>query len=357
MEGPRTERVVRQLRELYRRYGYTQYRMSKFEPYDLYVRNKSFLVSEDILTFTDADGRLMALKPDVTLSIVKDAKKGGGLQKVCYSENVYRTSPMSRSFREIMQTGLECVGEIDLVAMGEVLLLAAKSLETVSGDYLLDVSHLGLAAGLLDSAGLPEEGRGELWAHMGEKNVPALLACCRELGLDGDTAGSLCRLTSLYGPPEELLPELEGMVRGERMAAALEELGAVCALVPEGRLRLDFSIVSGMDYYNGLVFRGYLPGLPDSVLSGGRYDNLLRQMGRKDAAIGFAVYMDLLDRLEGGQDGPDADVLLLYEDGTPARAVLEEAGSLRQAGQSVRVERRVPEGLTFRTVRKAGERG
>ena len=147
------------------------------------------------------------------------------------------------------------------------------------------------------------------------------------------------------------------MVRGERMAAALEELGAVCALVPEGRLRLDFSIVSGMDYYNGLVFRGYLPGLPDSVLSGGRYDNLLRQMGRKDAAIGFAVYMDLLDRLEGGQDGPDADVLLLYEDGTPARAVLEEAGSLRQAGQSVRVERRVPEGLTFRTVRKAGERG
>ena len=144
MEGPQTERVVRQLRELYRRYGYTQYRMSKFEPYDLYVRNKSFLVSEDILTFTDADGRLMALKPDVTLSIVKDAKKGGGLQKVCYSENVYRTSPMSRSFREIMQTGLECVGEIDLVAMGEVLLLAAKSLETVSGDYLLDVSHLGL---------------------------------------------------------------------------------------------------------------------------------------------------------------------------------------------------------------------
>ena len=57
-----SERVVGQLRELYRRYGYIQYKMSKFEPYDLYVQNKSFLVSEDILTFTDADGRLMALK-------------------------------------------------------------------------------------------------------------------------------------------------------------------------------------------------------------------------------------------------------------------------------------------------------
>ena len=85
MEGPRTERVVGQLRELYRRYGYTQYRMSKFEPYDLYVRNKSFLVSEDILTFTDADGRLMALKPEVNLSIVKTVMEVAGPQKVYYN--------------------------------------------------------------------------------------------------------------------------------------------------------------------------------------------------------------------------------------------------------------------------------
>ena len=65
----REELAMLKLRELYRRYGYTQYKMSKFEPYDLYVRNKSFLVSENILTFTDTDGKLMALKPDVTLSI------------------------------------------------------------------------------------------------------------------------------------------------------------------------------------------------------------------------------------------------------------------------------------------------
>ena len=126
MEPFNTEQLARQLRELYRRCGYTQYKMSKFEPYDLYVRNKSFLVSGDILTFTDADGRLMALKPDVTLSIVKNAREGAGLQKVYYSENVYRTSPMSQGFREIMQTGLECIGELDLTAMGEVLALAAE---------------------------------------------------------------------------------------------------------------------------------------------------------------------------------------------------------------------------------------
>ena len=156
-----SEQTAQRLEELYRSYGYIQYKMSKFEPYDLYLRNKNFLVSKDILTFTDGDGRLMALKPDVTLSIVKNARGGEGLQKVYYRENVYRTSPMGRGFREIMQTGLECVGEIDLTAMGEVLRLAAESLAAIGEDYLLDLSHLGFAAGLLDSGGV-EEGREEL---------------------------------------------------------------------------------------------------------------------------------------------------------------------------------------------------
>lgn len=349
-----SEQAVQRLRELYRRYGYIQYKMSKFEPYDLYVRNKSFLVSEDILTFTDADGRLMALKPDVTLSIVKNAKEGAGLQKVYYSENVYRTSPMTRGFREIMQTGLECVGEMDLVAMGEVLMLAARSLELIGGDYLLDVSHLGFVAGLLDSGNAPEECRTELLKRMGEKNAAALGGLCRELGLDPEMTEDLCRLTTLYGTPAQVLPQLEEMVRGERMASALAELRDVCALVPGGNLRLDFSVVNNMDYYNGLIFQGYLPGLPSGVLSGGRYDNLLRQMGRGDGAIGFAVYMNLLERLERREETFDADVLLLYDDAMPASAVLREAEACRRAGQTVRVERRRPEGLSFRAIRKVG---
>ena len=68
------ERVILRLRALYDRFGYDRYKMSKFEEYDLYVRNKSFLLSDHIITFTDTSGKLMALKPDVTLSIVKNTK-------------------------------------------------------------------------------------------------------------------------------------------------------------------------------------------------------------------------------------------------------------------------------------------
>ena len=66
------EKAVFELRSLYSKYGYSRYRMSKFEEYDLYVRNKDFLISDNIITFTDTDGKLMALKPDVTLSIIKN---------------------------------------------------------------------------------------------------------------------------------------------------------------------------------------------------------------------------------------------------------------------------------------------
>ena len=83
------ERAELELRALYRGRGYTKYKMGKFEEYDLYAENKSFLVSDSIITFTGSGGKLLALKPDVTLSIVKSTKDGE-LSKEFYSENVYR---------------------------------------------------------------------------------------------------------------------------------------------------------------------------------------------------------------------------------------------------------------------------
>ena len=84
----REERVLFELRSLYQKYGYARYKMGKFEEYDLYVRNKDFLVSDGVITFTDTDGRLMALQPDVRLSIIKPPRPApGAVQKRCYSDN------------------------------------------------------------------------------------------------------------------------------------------------------------------------------------------------------------------------------------------------------------------------------
>ena len=120
------------LRSLYKQYGYKQYKMNKFEEYELYLENKDFLISDNIITFTDTNNKLMALKPDVTLSIIKNlSKENTDLQKLFYTENVYRISDRTESFKEIMQVGLECIGNIDTYCIYEVLKLAAESLKSL----------------------------------------------------------------------------------------------------------------------------------------------------------------------------------------------------------------------------------
>jgi len=347
------ERASYLLRGLYRQHGYLPYHMSKFEEYDLYVRNKSFLVSDKILTFTDTDGRLMALKPDVTLSIVKNTPDSvQGLHKVYYNEHVYRTSTAAAGYREILQTGLECIGQVDQLAVAEVISLACQSLELIDREYLLDLSHMGFVAGMLTD--LDGELQRELLTAIGEKNVPAIAALCVNHGIQADRQRQLERLATIYGQPSQVLPTLGELACSEASRQAWEELSQLCSLL-EGmgctqRLRLDFSIVNDMNYYNGVIFRGYLPGLASGVLSGGRYDKLLQKMGKQGGAIGFAVYLDQLEWLEKQEPSYDADVLLLYSAADAPAAVAEMARQLRQEGRSVRVEQTAAQEGRFREI-------
>lgn len=106
--------------------------MSKFEEYELYAKNKDFLVSDRVITFNDTNGKLLALKPDVTLSIIKNTEDAPGIKtKLCYDEKVYRPSGSTHRFKEITQIGLECIGDIDLYDIYETVDIAAHALSLV----------------------------------------------------------------------------------------------------------------------------------------------------------------------------------------------------------------------------------
>ena len=346
----RVERAVFGLRALYSQYGYAQFKMSKFEEYDLYVRNKSFLVSDHVITFTDMGGKLMALKPDVTLSIVKNSRDlPGKVQKVYYDENVYRVPRGGLSYREIMQVGLECIGDIDTYCVAEVLTLAAKSLSQISEDYVLDVSHLGVVAALIDRMGVSEEGRQRILSCVGEKNVPGIDGVLADEGIDGAKAEALKRLMTANGDCEATLAQLAKEKDCEEAAEALSNvLRAVRAVLPEGKIRIDFSVVNDMNYYNGIVFKGFVNGIPSSLLSGGQYDNLMRKMGKSSGAIGFAVYLDLLDELGNDVAEYDTDVVLLYDDDTDATAISCAVRDLVQAGERVIARKTAPTKLKYK---------
>ncbi len=345
----REERAVFELRALYQRYGYRQYKMGKFEEYDLYVRNKDFLVSDGIITFTDTSGRLMALKPDVTLSIIKNSTdEPGTVHKVFYNENVYRISGSTRNFKEIMQTGLECIGDIGIYEMCEVIMLAAESLRTVSEDYLLDISHLGIISAITEKMGLDEAESAELIRCLGEKNADGI-----EKLTEGRDAQAILRLVNAYGEPSRVIAELRPNLSG-KAAKALDELEAIVDILAsngyQDRIRLDFSILNDMNYYNGVVFRGYINGIPSGVLSGGQYDRLMQKMGRKSGAIGFALYLDLLERLAGEKAAYDVDTIIIYEDGCDMKALSRVVREIADSGRSVIAQKRVPDSLRFRSM-------
>ncbi len=343
------EKAVFALRALYEGYGYAPYKMSKFEEYDLYVRNKEFLISDGVITFTDTDGKLMGLKPDVTLSIIKNSRdEAGCVQKVYYNENVYRVSEDAHCFKEILQAGLECMGDIDDGCVYEVLRLAAESLRRIAPQAVLDVSHLGVIDSLLE--GVAAEGRRAICHCMGEKNAHELAQVCVTYGVAEDTAAKLLKLVNLYGTPDKVLLSLTALI-GE--TPAIDTLRKLATALIEGGygdlLRIDFSVVDEGSYYNGIVFRGFAAGVPDSVLSGGQYDRLMRQMGRRGGAVGFAVYLDRLGRMPEAAREYDVDTLILYDEGCNLTALYAAADSLRKEG-SVMLQKEIPAKLTYRQV-------
>lgn len=346
-----SEKMVFTLRSLYDQYGYSQYKMSRFEEYDLYARNKDFLISDGVITFTDTDGKLMALKPDVTLSIVKNSRDTTSeLQKLYYHENVYRISRSSRAFQEIMQVGLECLGDIDDYCITEVLTLAAISLRCISGDCILDISHLGLVSELMDSAGIPQSEKTRLFGYIGEKNAHELTRACAALGVSEAYVAVLTELTTLSGPLSQTLPKLNALlarrVGEDTLAHFIRVLSALADSEVGSILHLDFSVVDDFHYYNGFVFKGFIAGLPGSILSGGQYDKLMRKMHRNSGAIGFAVYMDLLERLERRRQAYDVDAVLLYDDSADLRVLRHRVGEIAAEGTRVRALRQKPDQLT-----------
>ena len=347
-----TEKTISSLCALYAKRGFKQYHMSKFEQYDLYAKNKDFLVSENVITFTDTDGKLMALKPDVTLSIIKNGKDGDGVSKVFYNEHVYRVSKGTGSFKEFTQVGLECVGELDDYALSEVIFLATKSLECVSEDYVLDLSHLGIVNGVLDALKISESSKNKIIEYLGEKNAHGALSVCEEEGVSQQNVEILKKLINTYGSQEKVLPLLESLNVDDNTDCAIKQLknvlSALNALGVGDKINIDFSVVSDTNYYNGLVFKGFISGIPVGIISGGQYDNLMQKFKRRDRAIGFAVYLDELETLLSSTAEYDVDVLVAYGNAVDLVEINKVVKEITDGGESVFACAKIPENLKYK---------
>ena len=348
------ESVALSLRSLYSGFGYSQYKMSKFEEYALYIRNKDFLVSDGIISFTDTNGRLLALKPDVTLSIINNSKDvEGQVQKLYYDENVYRISGSTHSYKEIKQTGLECIGDVGFNEICEVILLAIRSLESISNRFVFELSHVGIMETVFKELELSGETKKTVLSCINSKNEDDLFKLVKEEKLTLANAKILTVFMKNFVSFEEAVSSLKDFC-GEECTQQLKEFEDILLFLKEfgfeRKIKVDFSSANTMSYYSGVAFSGYVEGIPTRVISGGRYDKLMKKMGRSSGAIGFAVYLDNLERYNFEQKEFDVDVLLLHSGNTVM--ALKTAEEFSKGGETVRVCSFIPNGLTYRRLVK-----
>lgn len=341
------EKIALELRELYERYGYTKVTVSDFEEYELYSDNRNFLSEPNLITFMNTDAQLMALRPDVTLSIVKNtsAQKSDIAQKNYYVESVYRFMPENSDYKRIDQLGIECIDGNTDYANSEVLNLALESLSFINDNFILDLSHVGFVSGLLDHYDLGDEVNNNIFKNLHTKNIHDMAKALSGTELDEDDKAKILSLCSLGGKFKTTIEQARKIVVNDQMKEALDELEEVYRIVSLSgcdkyidKINLDFSVINDLDYYNGLIFRGYIENLSKVVLAGGRYDNLLRKLGKQRTGIGFAISLDELDRYFEPKKQYDFDIVVLYQEGAELPRLLSLVREYVAKGRKVRVE-------------------
>lgn len=341
------ELTVLKLRKLYEDRGFKKFRMSKFESYDFYAKNKDFLVGNRIITFTDLNGKLMALKPDVTLSIVKNADNTAERQKLYYTENVYRESKDIHEFKEISQVGLEVLGDIDLFQTVEIITLAIKSLLELDENAILEISHMGYTEGLLDCLTNDSHLRSELHKLFKEKNAHDLIKLAEANSLPKSPVNTAVDVMSCKSSDDETIENALSNALNSRMQEAVNEVSAIFSLLKKSGLdkhiRIDFSVTDDPGYYNGILMHGYVHSIPRDVLSGGRYDSLMTKMGKdKTQAMGFAIYFDALDRKLHIRNRIGTDAIVVYNENSDINTLADFCNSLDSDGISYNAVTQMP---------------
>lgn len=347
------DNVLFKLEKLYERYGYVKLKTSKFEKYDFYVNNKYFFSSSGMITFTDINGDLLALKPDNTFSIAKSLRVGlYEAKKIYYYDDVYRICSKTKLYEKIMQYGVECIGYLDLYNLCEIVGLAADSLNNISNESVLNISHLGVVLSLLRNFNIEEMKRIQLLKFIEDKNVRGIETMCNIMEIPDDVIVEILSLISAYGPVDMVIPKLKNKIKNARALEYLDELDYIVKAVQNKtkvKIIIDMSITTGyMNYYDGIIFKGFIKDVSSSVVVGGQYNKLMKYFDRNISAVGFGIYLDFIRRNHKVKH--DIDIFVLYNDNDDVKKVYQKVRSLIDEGNSVLAGKTVDKSLKIKRV-------
>ena len=289
------------LNTLFTQTGYSEVVTPGIEFYDLFSSSTRHFKQENMYKLVDSKGRIIVMRPDSTIPIARLAasrlKDTGFPLRLFYNQSVYENNALLKGRSdEITQAGIELLGgENKKRADYEALSIAVEALSGFdSENFRLEIGHIGYFKTLMDKLDVDSDVKEDIRTLISTKNYPVLNDLLDDIG-DTKVVNALKQLPRLFGGVD-VLDRAAALYTDDKISNILDNLrevfNSLSSLGYEGKISLDLGIVSHIDYYTGIVFRGYLSTIGEAVLKGGRYDNLVGEFGRQCNAVGFGVNVD-----------------------------------------------------------------
>ncbi|WP_124098760.1 ATP phosphoribosyltransferase regulatory subunit [Ruminococcus sp. Marseille-P6503] len=326
--------VEEKLAGIFKGFGYSEVVTPGIEFFDLFSGSSRNFRQENMYKLTDSKGRLIVLRPDSTIPIARLASTRLKYAKLplrlYYNQSVYQNNSLLKGHSdETVQSGIELIGGVNTKrADYEALSMAAQSLSEFDNEnFRLEIGHIGYFKELVAKLDVDEGVQEEIRFLISAKNYPALNDLLDKVG-SNQVTNALKQLPRLFGGVEVFEKAAE-IYTDDKITGILYNLKEVynrlLNLGYEGRISVDLGIVSHTDYYTGIVFKGYLSEVGQSVLKGGRYDKLLGEFGNDCPAVGFGINVDdvarHIEKIGGAPRLKTADAVVYGEKGYVVEAV------------------------------------
>lgn len=319
---------------LFRSHGFNEVATPSLEFYDVFTNKASDMPQEMMYKLVDSKGRILVMRPDNTTPVARvvSSKLTGYMPplRLYYKQNVFRINPALSGRRdEIPQCGIELIGAGGEKADIEAILTAVQALQAVAPDFRFEIGHVGFFKAIMKNLPYDEETREQIKHCIEGKNYASLNTLFK--GCENDRfCNALAALPELSGGDEVFGEALKAAPNSEAAATVNYLHGlfrVLCSMQLENNVIIDFGLVHQINYYTGVVFRGYIQGSGEPVLSGGRYDGLYSGFGSPMPATGFALNAAAVARAAGNrQKSGRPDVILFFDAGdiTPAYERMEK---------------------------------
>ncbi len=336
----------KRMTEIFTSYGYKRVATPSLEYCDLFTADGA-MAGNKLFKLTDTDGELLALRADPTIQVCRMyVTNMSGVQRMYYALDSFEYVSDSNSARdrEFAQVGAELLGASGIDGEVELLCMAVDALNAAGLDkFVIELGHVGYFEGLAEEFGLSADSVAKLKALINKKDMLGVEMLFSELGVCEKNKESILSLPLLFGG-SEVLDKAAALCNNDKSRAAISRLKTLTDKLDSMGLgkyfSIDLGLVSGNNYYTGLIFKGICEGVGASILDGGRYDGLCDRMGKSAEAVGFGIGVKrLLTALKQAgvwEKAPKADIAFAVIDRNEA-AVRSAIAKLRKKNRVVRV--------------------